>query len=169
MTLLQDERAALNPVPARLCCGSRLCALPWLFAASHPFSQAAEVRGSAEGQHLESRAPGSLGSGMQLMLMLLAPLPRCCPRAVAGGGESCAGGSSAAQLVTGHVPACGPSHPKAFHTSEQGVRAVGAAGRKAQGAALFQLRCDKSCFSAVCPSAFNSKGDVQGAGGACRG
>lgn len=60
--------------------------------------------------------------------------------AIAGGGESCASGSSAAQLITGHVPACGPSWP----TSEQGVGVVGTAGRKVQGVPLFQLQGDKS-------------------------
>ncbi|XP_074699201.1 uncharacterized protein LOC141931219 [Strix aluco] len=55
-----------------------------------------------------------------------------------------------AALVIGRLP----SHP-----SEQGVGVVGAAGRKAQGAAFFQRCPDKSSFSAVSPSALNSRGE----------
>lgn len=85
---------------------------------------------------VEPLAPSAAGCGRRSCCCLPR---RGCPGAVAGGGESGAGGCSAAQRVPGHVPACGPSRPKAFHTSEQGVGAVGAAGREAQGAALFQL------------------------------
>lgn len=63
--------------------------------------------------------------------------------AVTGGRVSCTGGSSAALLITRHVPACGPSCPKAFHAPERGVGVLGTAGREAPRAALFQLPPEK--------------------------
>lgn len=66
-------------MPAQPCATGACChAFPWLLAASHPTSQAAQVPGSAEGQHLGSRAAGFLSHGMRAMLMLLAPSTRQC-------------------------------------------------------------------------------------------
>lgn len=131
------------PVPFRRCCcrtGVRCPALRRLGRAAgagcelYPGSSQPPIPSGLRGAS-GKQSPWLPRSAVRPTLVLLPPPPRCCP----GAGESCAGGSSAPQLVTGHVPACGPSLPKAFHASEQGVGAVGAAGRKAQGAALFQL------------------------------
>lgn len=61
---------------------------------------------------------------------------------VASIGDRGAGSSSAAQLGTGHI-----LHPKAFRTSEQGVRAVGTSGR-CRELCSHQLCWDKSYFFA---------------------
>lgn len=140
----------------------------WACGAQPPIPSARlrRIQSSAEEQHLESRAPGSLGSGMRLVLILLGPLPRCCREPLPVVGRAVPAASLLLSWLLGtsqHVALRVQRH----FTLQSG--AAGAAGREAQEAALFQLRPDKSCFSAVCPSAFNSEGDVQVAGRACRG
>lgn len=109
------------------------------------FSLPSHRPGSAEGQHLGSGAPAPVVPSPRELLLVVRAVPA----------------APATQLVKRHIPACGPACPRAFHASEQGT---GHCWKGSTGAALFQLQYDKSCFPALCPSAFSSEGDVPAAG-----